>query len=52
MTSEPQFRRLLPGARTAMVVLFGGLGLWQRNEMLPDFGMGQASGKTGAQLFR
>lgn len=34
MTSRRQFRRILPASQVALGVLFGGWGLWQRNQIL------------------
>lgn len=34
MVQENQFRRILPASQTVLAAFFGGLGLWQRNEIL------------------
>ena len=50
MVRDIQFRVLLPIAQTAMAVLFGGLGLWQRHEILdqPWLGGGPLWNTTAA----
>jgi hypothetical protein len=40
MLQPSRFRRLLPVAQTAMAVLFGGLGFWQRSEILSHSWLG------------
>ena len=40
MSEVKQFRKTLPVAQTIMAVLFGGWGLWQRNEFLSHSGLG------------
>src|SRR5258705_8498642 len=43
MTHRKQFRRILPIAQVMLAGLFGGLGLWQRNQILSHdylFGIG------------